>query len=75
MAKIILSILLVCLIATVMMVSADPAPFKQCMSNGVFFPQSLDITPAKPKAGDTLVAVATVSKLIIIIFNDQKIID
>ncbi|EFC49065.1 phosphatidylinositol/phosphatidylglycerol transfer protein [Naegleria gruberi] len=59
MAKIILSILLVCLIATVMMVSADPAPFKQCMSNGVFFPQSLDITPAKPKAGDTLVAVAT----------------
>ena len=58
-----ISIAVVCLVAflaSLLMVSADPAPFQQCTNNPVFIPQSLDITPAKPKAGDTLVAVASV---------------
>ncbi|KAF0979983.1 hypothetical protein FDP41_001136 [Naegleria fowleri] len=57
MQKIFASFALILLCATVAL--AVNAPFQQCFNNPVFTPKALDITPASPKAGDTLTAVTT----------------
>ncbi|KAL9650194.1 hypothetical protein ABK040_011190 [Willaertia magna] len=36
-------------------VHSDLVPFQSCMQGGAFVPKSLDLTPIKPKPGDTLV--------------------